>query len=67
MGVLLPCCFTRGYYQLQFIGSFNKNPILGPSVNLTVIPDPNKPVSLSVEYDTRAKLAAGEKFPGFHP
>uniref|UniRef100_A0A3Q3GMN4 Structural maintenance of chromosomes flexible hinge domain containing 1 n=1 Tax=Labrus bergylta TaxID=56723 RepID=A0A3Q3GMN4_9LABR len=64
-GVLLPCCSTRGYYQLEFIGSFNKKPIPGPSVNLAVIPDPHKPVRLSVRYDTAAKFAAGGKFPAF--
>ncbi|XP_041817440.1 structural maintenance of chromosomes flexible hinge domain-containing protein 1 [Chelmon rostratus] len=55
----------KGYYQLEFFGSFNKKPISGPSVNLTVIPDPNKPVRLSVEYDTKAKFLAGGKFPVF--
>uniref|UniRef100_A0A3B3B772 Structural maintenance of chromosomes flexible hinge domain containing 1 n=1 Tax=Oryzias melastigma TaxID=30732 RepID=A0A3B3B772_ORYME len=42
---------SKGYYQLNFKGSFNEKPIRGPSVFLTVIPDPNKPVRLSVEYD----------------
>uniref|UniRef100_A0A671UZU4 Structural maintenance of chromosomes flexible hinge domain containing 1 n=1 Tax=Sparus aurata TaxID=8175 RepID=A0A671UZU4_SPAAU len=46
----------KGYYQLIFQGLFNKKCISSPSVNLTVIPDPNKPVSLSVEYDTSAKF-----------
>ncbi|XP_076617902.1 structural maintenance of chromosomes flexible hinge domain-containing protein 1 [Chaetodon auriga] len=55
----------KGYYQLQFVGSFLMKPIYGPPVNLTVIPDPNKPVSLSVEYDTKAKCPAGGKFPVF--
>ncbi|XP_070842775.1 structural maintenance of chromosomes flexible hinge domain-containing protein 1 [Chaetodon trifascialis] len=55
----------KGYYQLQFVASFIMKPIYGPLVNLTVIPDPNKPVSLSVEYDTRAKCPAGGKFPVF--
>uniref|UniRef100_A0A671V3L0 Structural maintenance of chromosomes flexible hinge domain containing 1 n=1 Tax=Sparus aurata TaxID=8175 RepID=A0A671V3L0_SPAAU len=61
--LLFPCCSTRGYYQLIFQGLFNKKCISSPSVNLTVIPDPNKPVSLSVEYDTSAKFPAGGKFP----
>uniref|UniRef100_A0AAX7VQI9 SMC hinge domain-containing protein n=1 Tax=Astatotilapia calliptera TaxID=8154 RepID=A0AAX7VQI9_ASTCA len=56
----------KGYYQLQFKGSFNKKPIPGPSVSLTVLPDPKKPVSLSVEYDTSVKFFAGSKFPGLH-
>ncbi|XP_035765527.1 structural maintenance of chromosomes flexible hinge domain-containing protein 1 isoform X2 [Neolamprologus brichardi] len=55
----------KGYYQLQFKGSFNKKPIPGPSVSLTVLPDPKKPVSLSVEYDTSVKFFAGSKFPVF--
>uniref|UniRef100_A0A3B3B865 Structural maintenance of chromosomes flexible hinge domain containing 1 n=1 Tax=Oryzias melastigma TaxID=30732 RepID=A0A3B3B865_ORYME len=56
---------SKGYYQLNFKGSFNEKPIRGPSVFLTVIPDPNKPVRLSVEYDKTAKLLAGGTFPVF--
>ncbi|XP_078137302.1 structural maintenance of chromosomes flexible hinge domain-containing protein 1 isoform X2 [Sander vitreus] len=55
----------KGYYQLVFKGSLNQKPIPGPSVNLTVIPDPTKPVSLSVEYDNNAKLPAGGILPVF--
>lgn len=66
VGVLFPCCSTRGYYQLEFRGFFNKKPIPGPSVNLSVIPDPNKPVSLSVQYDIKAKFPAGGRFPGVY-
>ncbi|XP_071341029.1 structural maintenance of chromosomes flexible hinge domain-containing protein 1 isoform X2 [Trachinotus anak] len=55
----------KGYYQLEFKGSFNNKPIPGPSVNLTVLPDPNKPVCLSVEYDTTAIFPAGGSFPVF--
>uniref|UniRef100_A0A8C3ANF1 Structural maintenance of chromosomes flexible hinge domain containing 1 n=1 Tax=Cyclopterus lumpus TaxID=8103 RepID=A0A8C3ANF1_CYCLU len=40
-------------------------PISGPTVNLTVIPDPNKPVSLLVEYSTSAVFPAGGHFPVF--
>uniref|UniRef100_A0A3B4EVL0 Structural maintenance of chromosomes flexible hinge domain containing 1 n=1 Tax=Pundamilia nyererei TaxID=303518 RepID=A0A3B4EVL0_9CICH len=65
MEVLIACSSSRGYYQLQFKGSFNKKPIPGPSVSLTVLPDPKKPVSLSVEYDTSVKFFAGSKFPVF--
>uniref|UniRef100_A0A7N6AJ06 SMC hinge domain-containing protein n=1 Tax=Anabas testudineus TaxID=64144 RepID=A0A7N6AJ06_ANATE len=57
-------CFT-GHYQLMFRGSFNHKPIPGPSVSLTVLPDPNKPVSLSVEYDTNARFPAKGTFPVF--
>ncbi|XP_036934923.1 structural maintenance of chromosomes flexible hinge domain-containing protein 1 isoform X2 [Acanthopagrus latus] len=55
----------KGCYQLIFQGLFNNKCISSPSVNLTVIPDPNKAVSLSVEYDTDAKFPAGGKFPVF--
>uniref|UniRef100_A0A7N8YG44 Structural maintenance of chromosomes flexible hinge domain containing 1 n=1 Tax=Mastacembelus armatus TaxID=205130 RepID=A0A7N8YG44_9TELE len=54
--VLFYCCSTRGYYQLEFKGSFNDKPISGTSLNLNLLPNPNKPVRLSVEYDTKAKL-----------
>nr|XP_020444896.1 structural maintenance of chromosomes flexible hinge domain-containing protein 1-like [Monopterus albus] len=56
---------TKGYHQLDFKSSFNNKPIDGVSVNLTVIPDPKKPVSLSVEYDTKVKFPAGGRFPVF--
>ncbi|XP_040922027.1 structural maintenance of chromosomes flexible hinge domain-containing protein 1 isoform X2 [Toxotes jaculatrix] len=55
----------KGNYQLDFQASLNSKPIPGPSVNLTVLPDPNKPVSLSVKYDTAAKFPAGGTFPVF--
>ncbi|CAK6970217.1 structural maintenance of chromosomes flexible hinge domain-containing protein 1 isoform X2 [Scomber scombrus] len=55
----------KGYYQLEFIASFNKRPINSPAVNLTVIPNPNKPVSLSVEYNTNATFPAAGVFPVF--
>ncbi|XP_026148078.1 structural maintenance of chromosomes flexible hinge domain-containing protein 1 [Mastacembelus armatus] len=54
-----------GYYQLEFKGSFNDKPISGTSLNLNLLPNPNKPVRLSVEYDTKAKLPAGGTFPVF--
>ncbi|XP_044195403.1 structural maintenance of chromosomes flexible hinge domain-containing protein 1 isoform X1 [Thunnus albacares] len=55
----------KGCYQLAFRGSFNNKPIHGPSVNLTVIPNPNKPVSLQVDYDTSVRFPAGSIFPAF--
>uniref|UniRef100_A0AAQ6AB09 SMC hinge domain-containing protein n=1 Tax=Amphiprion ocellaris TaxID=80972 RepID=A0AAQ6AB09_AMPOC len=54
-----------GCYKLQFTGFFNKKPIPGPSVNLTIIPDRNKPVRLSVEYDSKVRFLAGGIFPVF--
>ncbi|XP_072234898.1 structural maintenance of chromosomes flexible hinge domain-containing protein 1 [Leuresthes tenuis] len=56
---------AKGCYQLQFMSSFNNKAIHGPSVNLTVLSDPTKPVDLSVSYDTTAKCLAGGSFPVF--
>uniref|UniRef100_A0A8D3E1U3 Structural maintenance of chromosomes flexible hinge domain containing 1 n=1 Tax=Scophthalmus maximus TaxID=52904 RepID=A0A8D3E1U3_SCOMX len=56
---------TDVYFELNFNGSFNNKPIPGPSVSLAVLPDPNKPVSLSVEYDSAARFPAGGTCPGF--
>ncbi|XP_028288424.1 structural maintenance of chromosomes flexible hinge domain-containing protein 1 [Parambassis ranga] len=55
----------KGYYQLEFKGLFNNKPIPGPSVNLTIIPDPHKPVRLAVNFDTYARFLAGGIFPVF--
>ncbi|KAM9332497.1 structural maintenance of chromosomes flexible hinge domain-containing protein 1 isoform 1-T1 [Pholidichthys leucotaenia] len=55
----------KGYYQLEFKGSFNRKPITGPSVNLTVLPDPNNPVGLSVQFSENARFLAGSVFPVF--
>ncbi|KAK2859596.1 hypothetical protein Q5P01_004216 [Channa striata] len=55
----------KGNYHLVFRGSFNNKPISGPSVNLIVLPDPNKPVELTVEYDNTANFPAGGSFPVF--
>ncbi|XP_051796327.1 structural maintenance of chromosomes flexible hinge domain-containing protein 1 isoform X2 [Acanthochromis polyacanthus] len=55
----------KGCYKLQFTGFFNKKPIPGPSVNLTIIPDRSKPVKLSAEYDSNVKFLAGGIFPVF--
>uniref|UniRef100_A0A3P8UIT9 Structural maintenance of chromosomes flexible hinge domain containing 1 n=1 Tax=Cynoglossus semilaevis TaxID=244447 RepID=A0A3P8UIT9_CYNSE len=61
----LPCCSTRGPYRLLFRGLFNNKPITGPSVYLTILPNANKAVKLTVKYDTTAKLPAGGIFPVF--
>lgn len=53
----------KGEYQLEFRGSFNRKPIPGPSVTVTIIPDPNKPVRLAVAYNTQAVFAAGGTLP----
>ncbi|XP_026071479.1 structural maintenance of chromosomes flexible hinge domain-containing protein 1-like isoform X2 [Carassius auratus] len=56
----------KGEHQLEFGGSSNRNGIIpGPVVKLNVIPDPNKPVELSISYDSAAKLCAGDIFPVF--
>uniref|UniRef100_A0A3P9NMP1 Structural maintenance of chromosomes flexible hinge domain containing 1 n=1 Tax=Poecilia reticulata TaxID=8081 RepID=A0A3P9NMP1_POERE len=56
---------SKRYYALEFKGSLNGKSIPGPSVNLTLLPDPNKPVRLSVDFDRNVKFSAGGKFPVF--
>ncbi|KAM6977635.1 LOW QUALITY PROTEIN: structural maintenance of chromosomes flexible hinge domain-containing protein 1 [Aplochiton taeniatus] len=55
----------KGEYELEFEGSFNRRPITGPSVKLIVLPNPNKPVKLAVEYDNSAIFQAGKTLPVF--
>ncbi|XP_054478573.1 structural maintenance of chromosomes flexible hinge domain-containing protein 1 [Anoplopoma fimbria] len=55
----------KGFYQLEFKGSLNQKSIPGSIVNLTVVPDPTKPVHLSVEYNNSAVFLAGGLFPVF--
>uniref|UniRef100_A0A8B9H4E5 Structural maintenance of chromosomes flexible hinge domain containing 1 n=1 Tax=Astyanax mexicanus TaxID=7994 RepID=A0A8B9H4E5_ASTMX len=50
--------------SLEFRGSFSRNSIPGPVVKLNVMPDPNNPVKLTVEYDNEAILIAGDFLPG---
>ncbi|KAI1889131.1 hypothetical protein AGOR_G00175910 [Albula goreensis] len=49
----------KGEYGLEFKASFNKKAIQGPVLKLKVVPDPNKPVKLSVSYDTNSVFPAG--------
>ncbi|KAL4635247.1 structural maintenance of chromosomes flexible hinge domain-containing protein 1 [Arapaima gigas] len=50
---------VKGEYGLEFKGSLHRQPIPGPVVKVKVLPDPNKPVKLSVSYDTKAVYPAG--------
>ncbi|ROL42214.1 Structural maintenance of chromosomes flexible hinge domain-containing protein 1 [Anabarilius grahami] len=56
---------AKGEHHLEFLGSFSRNGIPGPIISLNVIPDPNKPVKLCIEYDSAATLCAGDVFPVF--
>ncbi|XP_035269708.1 structural maintenance of chromosomes flexible hinge domain-containing protein 1 [Anguilla anguilla] len=49
----------KGEYGIEFKAMFNKKSIPGPTVKLKVVPDPNKPVKLSVSYDTNSVFPAG--------
>ncbi|KAK6490749.1 structural maintenance of chromosomes flexible hinge domain-containing protein 1 [Huso huso] len=49
----------RGENKLEIRATFNKVVLEGPVVNLNVIPDQNKPVGLSVDYDKKASFPAG--------
>ncbi|XP_009301910.2 structural maintenance of chromosomes flexible hinge domain-containing protein 1 isoform X1 [Danio rerio] len=55
----------KGEHELEFRGFFSRNGIPGPIIKLNLIPDPNKPVKLCVEYDSRVTLCAGDIFPDF--
>ncbi|XP_061095529.1 structural maintenance of chromosomes flexible hinge domain-containing protein 1 [Conger conger] len=49
----------KGEYAIEFKASFNKKSIPGPVLKVKVVPDPNKPVKLSVSYDTNSVFPAG--------
>ncbi|XP_041101320.1 structural maintenance of chromosomes flexible hinge domain-containing protein 1 [Polyodon spathula] len=49
----------RGENQFQIRATYNKVVLEGPVVKLNVIPDQNKPVGLSVDYDKKASFPAG--------
>ncbi|XP_043921496.1 structural maintenance of chromosomes flexible hinge domain-containing protein 1 [Protopterus annectens] len=50
---------SRGEHKLQLKAIFNKNTLEGPAIKMNVIPDPEKPVALLVEYDKSACFPAG--------
>ncbi|KAM9500750.1 structural maintenance of chromosomes flexible hinge domain-containing protein 1 isoform 1-T1 [Clarias gariepinus] len=55
-----------GEHELEFKGSISKtNTIHGPVIKLCVVPDPNNPVKLNVEYNNDGILRAGDIFPVF--
>ncbi|XP_039610777.1 structural maintenance of chromosomes flexible hinge domain-containing protein 1 [Polypterus senegalus] len=50
---------ARGEYSIHFKVSHNKINFVGPFVKMNVIPDSNKPVKVSVDYDRNASFPAG--------
>ncbi|XP_072566865.1 structural maintenance of chromosomes flexible hinge domain-containing protein 1 isoform X1 [Paramormyrops kingsleyae] len=56
---------AKGEYSLEFSGALGKQSIPGPVVKLKVVPDPNRPVKLTVNYDTASEFRAGGFFPVF--
>ncbi|KAF5895762.1 structural maintenance of chromosomes flexible hinge domain-containing protein 1, partial [Clarias magur] len=55
-----------GEHEVEFKGSISKtNTISGPVIKLCVVPDPNNPVKLNVEYNNDGILRAGDIFPVF--
>ncbi|XP_069777834.1 structural maintenance of chromosomes flexible hinge domain-containing protein 1 isoform X2 [Narcine bancroftii] len=56
---------ARGEYTLQVKAIINKSALDGPVLRLNVIPDPNRPTSLHVEYDKKASFIAGGILPDF--
>ncbi|XP_029446943.1 LOW QUALITY PROTEIN: structural maintenance of chromosomes flexible hinge domain-containing protein 1 [Rhinatrema bivittatum] len=55
----------RGEYMLQFKATCNKNTLESPVVKLNIIPDPEKPVHVNVQYDQDAVFTAGGLFTEF--
>ncbi|XP_041524302.1 structural maintenance of chromosomes flexible hinge domain-containing protein 1 [Microtus oregoni] len=55
----------RGEHTLQVKGVYNKSAIEGPTIQLMVLPDPEKPVRLNVKYDKDASFIAGDIFTDF--
>nr|XP_015209938.1 PREDICTED: structural maintenance of chromosomes flexible hinge domain-containing protein 1 [Lepisosteus oculatus] len=49
----------KGVYNIQFKGKFNKTTLEGPVVKLNVLPDPNKPVEILVDFNKNAVFPAG--------
>ncbi|XP_042202823.1 structural maintenance of chromosomes flexible hinge domain-containing protein 1 isoform X2 [Callorhinchus milii] len=50
---------ARGEYTLQVKAFINKSTLDGPVFRLNIVPDPEKPVSLLVDYDKNATFVAG--------
>ncbi|XP_057614529.1 structural maintenance of chromosomes flexible hinge domain-containing protein 1 [Chionomys nivalis] len=55
----------RGEHTLQVKGVYNKSAIEGPTIQLMVLPDPEKPIRLNVKYDKDASFIAGDIFTDF--
>ncbi|CAH2284879.1 structural maintenance of chromosomes flexible hinge domain-containing 1 [Pelobates cultripes] len=55
----------KGEYSLQFKAMYNKCTLESHVVKLNIIPDPEKPVRVVVEFHSGAELAAGNTFPDF--
>lgn len=49
---------------MQVKGVYNKSTIEGPTIKLTILPDPEKPIRLNVKYDQDASFIAGDIFTG---
>ncbi|XP_075682492.1 structural maintenance of chromosomes flexible hinge domain-containing protein 1 [Rhinoderma darwinii] len=55
----------KGVYFFQCKAVNNKNPLESPPVKIKVVPDPNKPASVSVKFDKGVDFTAGSVFPDF--
>ncbi|XP_034339895.1 structural maintenance of chromosomes flexible hinge domain-containing protein 1 [Arvicanthis niloticus] len=55
----------RGEHTLQVKAVYNKSAIEGPTINLMILPDPEKPIRLNVKYDKDASFIAGDIFTDF--
>ncbi|XP_005997938.1 structural maintenance of chromosomes flexible hinge domain-containing protein 1 isoform X1 [Latimeria chalumnae] len=55
----------RGEHTLHIKANLNKNALDGPEIKFNILPDPDKPVRLCVEYDKNATFVAGGVFTDF--
>lgn len=55
----------KGIYSLQFKAANNKNNLLSSPIKINVVPDPDKPASVSVKFDKGVDFPAGGVFPDF--
>ncbi|KAM4704987.1 structural maintenance of chromosomes flexible hinge domain-containing protein 1 [Rhinophrynus dorsalis] len=55
----------RGEYSVHLKAIYNKIALESYTIKLNVVPDPDKPVRVSVKFDKGVELAAGSIFPEF--
>ncbi|XP_073487531.1 structural maintenance of chromosomes flexible hinge domain-containing protein 1 [Aquarana catesbeiana] len=62
---LLAFCGPKAVYSLQCKASYHKSTLESQPVKVKVMPDPDKPVFVSVKFDRDVDFTAGSVFPDF--